>query len=320
MELRQLECFVAVAEESNFTRAAARLQVVQSAVSATIASLERELRTQLLQRTSRRVDLTDAGLVFLPKARAAIDAARDALEAIDEVKGGVRGTLRIGTMNSLGMIDLPTLLGRFHRGNPAVSVHLATAASGGGSPGLIEALAEGRLDLAFVSLPGNPPVDADLRDLTSTPLDLVVPVGHPLASRADVPISELAGEAFVDFPRGYGNRAVTDLAFTAARVQRQVTIEITAIASGADFVRNGLGIALLPRGIAEPFDDIAAVPVTGADLSWPISLAVPAGRTPGAAARAFERLLDSYLDSSGGPHASPAGTLDATRRRPENGG
>jgi DNA-binding transcriptional LysR family regulator len=295
MEIRQLECFVAVAEESNFTRAAARLHIVQSAVSATIATLERELRTRLLQRTSRRVDLTDAGLVFLPRARAALDAVRDARDAIDEVTGGVRGTLRVGTMNSLGLIDLPTLLGQFHREYPAVSVHLATAASGGGSPGLIEALAEGRLDLAFVSLPGNPPVDGRLRDLTSTPLDLVVPAVHPLAGRAGVPIEELAGEAFIDFPRGYGNRAVTDRAFAAARVQRQVTIEITAIASGADFVRNGLGIAFLPRGIAEPYDDITALPVTGADLTWPISLAAPAGRTPGAAARAFERLLDGYL-------------------------
>jgi DNA-binding transcriptional LysR family regulator len=295
MEIRQLECFVAVAEESSFTRAAARLHIVQSAVSATIATLERELRTQLLQRTSRRVNLTDAGVVFLPKARAALDAVRDAHDAIDEVTGGVRGTLRVGTMNSLGLIDLPTLLGQFHREYPAVSVHLATAASGGGSPGLIEALAEGRLDLAFVSLPGSPAVDARVRDLAATPLDLVVPSAHPLADRASVPIEELAGEEFIDFPRGYGNRAATDRAFAAAGVQRQVTIEITAIASGADFVRNGLGIAFLPRGIARPRDEITALPVTGADLIWPISLATPAGRTPGAAARAFERLLDNYL-------------------------
>ena len=95
VELRHLEYFVAVAEERNFTRAAARLNIVQSAVSAAIKSLERELGAPLLERTSKRVALTDAGLALLPKARATLDAARDAREAVDEVRGGLRGTLRI---------------------------------------------------------------------------------------------------------------------------------------------------------------------------------------------------------------------------------
>jgi DNA-binding transcriptional LysR family regulator len=298
MELRQLECFIAVAEESSFTRAAARLHVVQSAVSATIAALEGELHIRLLERTSRRVSLSDAGRALLPKARAALDAVRDARDAVDDVKGGVRGTLRIGTLSSLAVIDLPALLGRFHREHPAVSVQLATAASCGGSPGLVEALAEGRLDLAFVSIPGSPlpgAHGAQWRDLTATPLDLVVPAGHRLADQSRVALGELAGEAFIDFPSGYGNRAVTDRAFAAAGLQRHVAIEITAIGSGADFVRNGLGVALLPRGSTESDDGLVALPVTGADLNWPISLATPGNRTSSAAARAFERLVDQQL-------------------------
>ncbi|WP_030017386.1 LysR family transcriptional regulator [Streptomyces monomycini] len=295
MELRQLECFVAVAEESSFTRAAARLHVVQSAVSATIAALEGELHTRLLERTSRRVTLTDAGHALLPKARAALDAVRDARDAVDDVNGGVRGTLRVGTMSSLGSIDLPTLLGRFHREHPAVSVRLATAASCGGSPGLLEALTEGRLDLAFVSIPGSPPPGVQWTDLTTTPLDLVVPAGHRLATQSRVALGELADEAFVDFPSGYGNRAVTDRAFATAGLQRQVAIEITAIGDGADFVRHGLGVALLPRGSTGPDDGLIALPVTGADLNWPISLATSGNRTSSAAARAFERLVDQHL-------------------------
>ncbi|MEU5629636.1 MULTISPECIES: LysR family transcriptional regulator [Streptomyces] len=295
MELRQLECFVAVAEESSFTRAAARLHVVQSAVSATIAALERELHTRLLERTSRRVDLSEAGRALLPKARAALDAVRDARDAVDDVNGGVRGTLRVGTLSSLGAIDLPALLGRFHREHPAVSVRLATAASRGGSPGLVEALAEGRLDLAFVSIPGSPPPGAQYRDLTATPLDLVVPAGHRLAVQSRVALGELAGEVFVDFPSGYGNRAVTDRAFAAAGLPRHVAIEITAIGTGADFVRHGLGVALLPRGGTEYDDGLVALPVTGVDLNWPISLATPDNRTLSAAARAFERLVDQHV-------------------------
>jgi DNA-binding transcriptional LysR family regulator len=115
MELRHLEYFVAVAEERNFTRAAARVHIVQSAISSAIKSLERELGTPLLERTSRRVLLTDAGTVFLPKARATLDAARDARDAVDEVRGGLRGMIRIGTMTSVSLVDVPALLGRYHQ-------------------------------------------------------------------------------------------------------------------------------------------------------------------------------------------------------------
>jgi DNA-binding transcriptional LysR family regulator len=297
MELRQLECFVAVAEESNFTRAAARLHVVQSAVSATIAALERDLHAQLLQRSSRRVLLTEAGSALLPKARATLAAARAARDAVDDFTGGIRGVLRVGTLTSLGLIDLPAMLGQFHRDHPAVTVSVVTAAPNGGSIGLAEAVAEGRLDLAFVSLPGRSPSGVRLADLTVADLCLVVPVGHALADRSEVTLFDLAGESFIDFPTSYGNRAVTDRAFAAAGIQRHVAIEINNIRTGPDFIRHGLGVALLPREIfkSDSHDDLVTVPITGADLKWPVSLAAPLGRSPSAAARVFEQIVDQHL-------------------------
>ena len=287
VEIRQLECFVAVAEELSFTRAAARLHVVQPAVSATIASLERELATELLHRTSRRVQMTEAGRALLPKARATLDAAREAIDAVDEAGGVVAGTLRVGIMNSLGVIDLAALLGDYHRAYPAVAVHLVTTASGEGAHGLIDGLTEGRLDVAFVSIPGDPPVTVELQHLTSVPLELVVPACHPFAERSELSITELAGEAFVDFPVGCGNRAVTDRAFLAAGVSREVAIEITAVQTGADYVRNGLGVALLPAVAADDYDDLATLPIVDAELDWPIALATSTKRTLTAATRAF---------------------------------
>src|SRR5579875_126563 len=173
MDLRRLESFVAVAEESSFTRAAARLHVVQSGVSAAVKTLERDLGAPLLDRTSKRVRLTDAGAALLPRARATLAAAQDAADAVDEVRGGLRGSVRIGTMTAVGLVDLPALLGRFHREHPDVSLHLSVAPSG--SRGLVAALTEGTLDLAFVSLPGPPPAQLTLRDLGASPLDLLVP-------------------------------------------------------------------------------------------------------------------------------------------------
>ena len=120
MELRHLEYFVAVAEEQNFTRAAARLHIVQSAVSAAVKTLERELDARLLDRNSKRVLLTDEGRALLPRARSVLDAARDAADAVAEVRGALRGTLRMGTLTSIRLIDLPGLLGEFHRRHPGV--------------------------------------------------------------------------------------------------------------------------------------------------------------------------------------------------------
>lgn len=293
MELRHLEYFVAVAEEANFTRAAARLHVVQSAVSATIKSLERELGTPLLDRNSKRVLLTDAGATLLPRARAALDSVREAAEAVAEVRGGLRGTLRLGTMTSVEIIDLPALLGEFHRRHPGVV--LQTTASPTGSRGMVDALLDRRLDLAFVSLPGPRPAGIALTGLTTAQLDLVVPAGHRLAGRGSVPITELAGLDFVDSPVGYGLRGVSDRAFAAASVARRVAVEITEIAVGPDFVRNGLGVALLPRFVLDGVEGVATLAVTGADLTMPFSLAVASERAPGAPARAMMAMAGEFV-------------------------
>ncbi|MFD5392589.1 LysR substrate-binding domain-containing protein [Streptomyces sp. NPDC127074] len=89
---------------------------------------------------------------------------------------------------------------------------------------------------------------------------------------------------------------MADRAFTDARLHRHVAIEITDITAGADFVRHGLGIALLPRGVVGPHDDLTMLPITGAELDWSISLATPDNRTPSTAARAFEQFVDRHLN------------------------
>lgn len=290
VELRHLEYFVAVAEERNFTRAAARLNIVQSAVSAAIKSLERELGAPLLERTSKRVALTDAGSALLPKARMTLDAARDAREAVDEVRGGLRGTLRIGTMTSVSLVDIPALLGRYHRRYPGVDLQLATAPAG--SRMLAHAIAERVYDLAFVSIPEPTPAGVALRELATDTLTLVTAAGHRLAARDRIPLGELDGETFVDFPVGFGIRAVADRAFEAAGLTRRVAVEITNLAEGTDYVRHGLGIALLPHSVSVG-DDLARITVTDADLRWRVSLAVPAGRAPSAAARALVAMIEA---------------------------
>src|ERR1700760_333234 len=120
VKLHQLEYFVAVAEELSFTRGARRAHVVQSAVSAAITRLERELNAPLLERTRRRVSLTDAGSALLPEARATLAAAQSARDVVAAVRGGLRGSVTLGMMLSTGPVDLAAVLGGFHAAHPDV--------------------------------------------------------------------------------------------------------------------------------------------------------------------------------------------------------
>src|ERR1700712_1932620 len=155
IELRQLTAFVAVAEEQSFTRAAGRLGVVQSGVSGSIRSLERELDAQLFDRTTHHVRLTDAGEALLPEARRALAAAAGAREAVDQVRHGLRGTVVLGTMQPQGMraVDLPALLVAFRAEHPAVVVRMRYV---GSSVPAVDAVRDGSVDLAFTAIAGRP--------------------------------------------------------------------------------------------------------------------------------------------------------------------
>src|SRR5450755_745168 len=124
MELRQLAHFLAVAEARHFTRAATRVHVTQSSLSSSIRSLERELGSDLFVRSTRRVELTEAGRALLPAARRSVAAAEEGRDAVAGVRGLVRGQLAIGAIATVGPVNLPALLARYHRRHPAVAIRM----------------------------------------------------------------------------------------------------------------------------------------------------------------------------------------------------
>jgi DNA-binding transcriptional LysR family regulator len=285
MELRQLAVFVAVAEEASFTRAADRLHMVQSAVSASVRGLEGELGAALFNRTTRRVELTDAGHALLPEARqvlAAVDAAR---EAVDQVSGGLRGTLRLGTMQGQAMraVSVPRLLARFRAEHPGVDVHVSHV---GGSVLMADEVRVGRLDLAFLSLPERRPSGLTLTRISREQMQLACPKDHPLAARAEVDLAALADEPFAEFPEGWGTRIATDRAFAAAGVRRTIVYEVNDVASVVEFVSNGLAVAVMAPSVASG-EDVALVPIRGRAPHFEISLAVASTRRPSAVLAAF---------------------------------
>ena len=293
MELRQLQHMVVLAEEQHFTRAAQRVNIVQSALSTSIRQLEAELEAALFERSTRQVRLTAAGKVFLNKARIALAAVADARDAVAAVQGLRRGTLSIGAMQSLpAFLDLPALIEQFHARHPGIEVRL----SQGGSSDLLALVRNGRLDLAFVPV-SEPPEDVVTTMIACEALVVVCAPGHPLAGRVNLPMTELKAQPFVDFDLDWGTRKLVDRCFMEAGVERHIAFEVSDLETLLELVRRGLGIALLPEAVARsrrPALGIAEL--AGPELCWELVVAYAAAGSASLptdeAPRAFLELLD----------------------------
>ena len=285
MELRQLEYFVTVAEELSFTKASRRLRVVQSGVSTAIRALEREVGTPLFERDSRHVRLTDAGTAMLPNARAALAAARAAHDAARTVQGELHGSVTLGILLTSAGIDIPRVLGRFHRAHPHVRVRVQYSPSGSG--GHVDSVLDGSLDLAFVAFPGRavPGLSAEL--LAEEELRLLCPQGHHLARATPIDLTALAEESFVDFPPGWGSRGVVDRAFERAGLSRSVPLEVSDYTTMTGLVCQGLGVALVPESMSRSRPGLTALPLASTDLRWRLSVATSATRPLSPAASAL---------------------------------
>jgi DNA-binding transcriptional LysR family regulator len=275
MDLRQMEYLVALADERHFTRAAELTGISQSGLSAAIRGLEEELGTSLFIRTTRRVEPTEAGFALLPYARAMLEQAAGARDAVVKASRDLAGTLRIGAEQCLGLVDIGALLDRFHRRHPRVETHFVQS----GSHDLLGLLRAGELDVAFVAtdrhLSGLPRLE-----LGREPLLALLPPDHPLASRGSVAWEALADETFIDFGPAWGVRTLNDDAFAARGVHRRVRCSVNDVHTLLDLVCRGLGIAVVPRHVAAKpqASGLRALPIAAADApEWTVS-AVSAAR------------------------------------------
>ncbi|TCP57528.1 DNA-binding transcriptional LysR family regulator [Tamaricihabitans halophyticus] len=292
MELQQIRYVIAVAETGNFTRAAERCYVVQSALSHQIAALERELGTKLFARTSRRVELTAAGQAFLPAARACLEAADRSVTEAAAAAGHVRGHLRVGMIPTVTALDVPALLREFHQQYPQVRIALRV----GRSDEMVAAIRSGEIDLAVLGLPeSDPPRAVRCRELRRDRHAAIVDADHRLAGSEAVTLQDLAHETFADFPAGTPGRAQSDLAFTRSGLSREVTFEVMDADLLLDLVRNRLAITLLPSAMAIEDPELVTIPL--AEGPTRIEYLAWSDFNPTPATTAFLDLLD--IDQNG---------------------
>src|SRR6516165_4082326 len=251
MELRQLEYFVTVADERNFTRAAARLHVTQPGVSAQIRQLERELGQELLDRSGRVTRLTEAGEVVLPFARTALGAVAGARLAVDEMSGLLRGHVAVGMVSQSASLDIPELLAGFHRHHPAIEITLAENSS----DHLAEGVRAGTYDLAFIGLGPEPPRGLALQVVSDEPIVAAVSADSDLTGTGSATLAEIADRALISLPVGTGLRACVDAAYASAGLHPRVGFEASDPRMLARLAARGLGLAFLTEPAARAYGD-----------------------------------------------------------------
>jgi DNA-binding transcriptional LysR family regulator len=291
MQLETLKIFCDLAQTRSFSQAAELNFVTQSAVSQQVRGLEERFKRRLLERVRgrREVRLTEAGAAFYEESRAVLAAYRNLEERMRELSDTVSGTVRVATVYSIGLHELPPIVRRFMSLYPAAKIDLEYSRT----TRVVRDVLSGAVDLGVVAYPER------RRGLEVTPLSgdrlvLICPPGHPLAGRKVVKPSELDGQDFVLFERDIPTRRATDRILRSHGVTVRRAAEFDNIETIKRAVEVGFGLAIVPRPSVldeQRSGQLAVVALAGPEWTRSVGVIHRSDRALGTAARKFLELL-----------------------------
>lgn len=250
MTLEQLRIFVAVAERQHVTRAAEALHLSQSAVSSAVSAIEARFATRLFDRVGRRIELTDAGRIFLTEARAVLLRSASAEAVLADLAGLRRGTLRVQASQTIASHWLPRHLVSFRRRFPDIAISLAI----GNTAEVAAAVLEGAAELGFVEGTVEDPALASL-EVAEDELVLVTAPGHALASIHSVSSQDLIATDWVMREVGSGTRSAFEAALAPGGIDPaslRVVLEMPSNEAVRAAVEAGAGASVLSRSVVAP--------------------------------------------------------------------
>lgn len=293
MDFKQLEMFVAVVEEGNFTKAAERVFRTQSAVSIALLKLEKEMGSPLLDRSNRNsYVLTEAGRLLFDYARRLLKLRDEALADLQAIQSIRRGQVRIGVHGVEGLHVLPPVLRAVNELYPGIKVEVSRKSWAD----MVRDLRAGSLTFAISSfLPQENGLTATV--LSHGDVVLIVSPGHRLTRQSDVRLRDLSTESFIAYNRGSDwYQRVVD-AFDRSQVRLNVIVTIDDLGAIKKLVSANLGIAFVPRACAEDelaHDELVALPVRGIDSEYTLWLVHH--HIDSEAGRAFLRAVKQFRD------------------------
>jgi DNA-binding transcriptional LysR family regulator len=314
--VRQLRAFVTLAQLRGFTRAAARLHLTQSAVSLLIRQLESQLDTRLVERTTRSVELTEAGRALLPSAERMLGDLQHALEGMKELVAREKGRVVLAAPLLLSSAFLPGALAAFRVRHPSITVLLTDSLPQQVLPNVRNRSA----DLGLGTFPEGEP-DLDRVVLFKDLLVAVTPNDHPVARKKRLAWADLAGAPLIFLTRDSVFRSLTEIGLQAARIRVEPAIEVSYVGTALGLAQAGLGIAIVPGYARALVNSEKATwkPLTEPQVDRDVSIVRLAHRPPTPAAAALTAFLVEYArrqrmatsDSGAGRRSSRASRSDA---------
>lgn len=244
MNLKQLQQFVTLAETGNFHRAAQQLHVAQPALSVSIRNLERELQTDLFERTTAGTFLTAAGQAMLDEARQTLFHANQCRQQVQDARQGQGGLLRIGFIGSAIYLLLPRLISSLRTDFPKLELELSEATSSE----VLEGVSSRRMDIGLLRYPVMDPMECDILPLDQDEFVLAVSEHSPLAQRGDsIALSDAADQPFIMYPRGKvpNLSAMAMMRCQASGFIPRIAQEAMQVQTIMSLVASGLGVGLI---------------------------------------------------------------------------
>jgi DNA-binding transcriptional LysR family regulator len=260
--------------------------MVQSSLSASLLALERELGTDLFIRGRRGAELTDAGRAFLEPARSALQGAERARDAVAEVRGLLRGSVRIATMPVAipRSVDLIETIRRFQELHPGVHVQVVPT----DSKSMVDLVTDGQVDFAITPRVSQASSTLRFEPLISTDIVIVCPIAHRLAGSRELDLRDVVAETIIDFPCGWRSRELFDGALAERGLQRHISLEVNDWLGILTMVQRGVGITYGPHACVDTgtFTGVAISTLADPPL-WELGVASRDDALRGAAGRAF---------------------------------
>jgi DNA-binding transcriptional LysR family regulator len=299
MELRHLRTIVAVAQHRSLTKAGEELYLSQSAVSQQIRRLEEELGIEVFRRTSRSVELTAEGMVILGYAERVLAEVDDMHSELEEISGLLSGQLRIGGVYPTGPYDIFGLLADFRAAHPGVAIHMVEATQ----DDVLAALRSDELDCAFAAL--DPDALGDEFAATLLWKDEIVvalPPGHRLCAQPEIAFEQLAAEDLIAYRENSALRRRLERVMAERDLEPRNAFVCTEMAAVRGLASKGLGLAVIPRSVAEqPGPPIELRPIGPERLTWPIALVWRVTRRQAPAGKAFIAVALKYAKAAAQP-------------------
>jgi len=269
MDIKQLQYFAEVAKQRSFTRASQVLHVSQPSISKMIKSLEEELGVVLLDRTERKLELTDAGQLVYEHAQSILQMMDDLVASLDELRNVKRGQVRMGMLPTVGSYLFPAIFAGYKKAYPQIEIRMKEY-----SAKLLETQVEqGDIDLGVTVLPVNPAVFAAV-PLMKEDLVVIADDQHWLADRESVELSELKEESFILFTEEYAIHDVVRQACLQAGFEPNVAFMSSLWDFVGEMVAAQLGISIVPRAVASRMNNrrVRAVSISSPRIDWQYAL------------------------------------------------